>query len=333
MSKKVEILRLQPRQRTEYPHLKSKAELKKIGLMPSPNVKPRAVVIRKGSGYNDYFLYDESLTVPFRKTLADKKAEQKRREELKKLYTCPKCNKYIGVNKSWQFNFYEGICENCWKENNKIFNEEIKNHLQLPAILCNNPTKGIVFDVETTGIKEHDEILQISIADLNGNVLMNTYVKPYFLNEWEDAERVHGITKDMVKDAPYVFELIPKLKGIFSDIEEIVGYNVDFDLGFIKPLGIEIGECKIFDVMKEFAPLYGDWNNRFHSWAWKDLGTCAKYFDCEFKAHDSLEDAKATLFCYNKIKEMMQNGQYAEIVERNDKFVEEFIEEASELFD
>ena len=38
------------------------------------------------------------------------------------------------------------------------------------------PLKGIVIDTETTGLDfEHDEILQVSIVDLDGNLLFNSY--------------------------------------------------------------------------------------------------------------------------------------------------------------
>lgn len=34
-----------------------------------------------------------------------------------------------------------------------------------------------------------------------------------------------------------------------------------------------------------------------------DENKCAEYYGYEFKAHDSLEDAKATLYCYKKMEE------------------------------
>ena len=68
--------------------------------------------------------------------------------------------------------------------------------------------------------------------------------------------------------------------------------------------------------MQEFAVLYGDWNECYQSFAWKSLEVCAAYFGYEWgegKAHNSFEDCKATLFCYQQMKE----PRYREIYDKN----------------
>lgn len=53
----------------------------------------------------------------------------------------------------------------------------------------------VIFDVETTGLDpENDEILQFSAINENGEVLMNTYIKPTHHTEWKDAESVNHIS-------------------------------------------------------------------------------------------------------------------------------------------
>lgn len=64
-----------------------------------------------------------------------------------------------------------------------------------------NKTKTICFDLETTGVNnELDEVLEITILDGNFNILLNTYVKPIFTTSWKNAEAVHHISYDMVKN-------------------------------------------------------------------------------------------------------------------------------------
>ena len=67
--------------------------------------------------------------------------------------------------------------------------------------------------------------------------------------------------------------------------------------------GISLYGFSHYDVMLEFAPIYGEWSSYHESYKWQKLTTCAKYYGYEFKAHDSLEDVKATLFCYKKMIE------------------------------
>lgn len=180
----------------------------------------------------------------------------------------------------------------------------IEKALQLPVIPCNNPSGIVVFDVETTGLDDwQDEILQLSAIDGDGNTLINTYVKPYRNKFWWEAEKIHGISPKMVQNAPEPHELIPKVRGILEDAALLVSYNGEFDMGFLANWGIELFDVPHFDVMREFAPIYGEWNDYFNDYKWQKLKTCAWYYDYEFKAHDSLEDVRATLHCYKKMME------------------------------
>jgi DNA polymerase-3 subunit epsilon len=74
--------------------------------------------------------------------------------------------------------------------------------------------------------------------------------------------------------------------------------------------------------MFDFAEYYGEWNDYFQSFKWQKLSMCAYYFGYEFNAHDSLEDVKATLHCYNKINELKSTGEYQKRVDLNYQYVE-----------
>ena len=50
------------------------------------------------------------------------------------------------------------------------------------------PNKAYIVDTETTGLDNtQDEILQVSIIDLEGSVVYNKYFKPKEHTEWKDA--------------------------------------------------------------------------------------------------------------------------------------------------
>lgn len=55
--------------------------------------------------------------------------------------------------------------------------------------------------------------------------------------------------------------------------------------------------------MLAFAEIYGEWNEYYGNYKWQSLSKCAEYYGYTFKAHDSLEDVKATLYCYKKMAE------------------------------
>ena len=109
----------------------------------------------------------------------------------------------------------------------KIGKERLAQAAQLPAQPYSlSASKTIIFDTETTGLNPgEDEIIQISIIDGLGNVLINELVHPYWKKSWSEAARVNGITPDRVANAPYPHELIPKVKGIFAAADLLVAYN------------------------------------------------------------------------------------------------------------
>ena len=54
--------------------------------------------------------------------------------------------------------------------------------------------------------------------------------------------------------------------------------------------------------MKEFAPIYGEYDEYHEDYRWQKLMTCAEYYKYDWeneKVHDSLSDCRATLHCYN----------------------------------
>lgn len=165
----------------------------------------------------------------------------------------------------------------------------------------------ICFDLETTGLRDKDEILQLSIIDGNFEILFNEYIKPEKLSSWPEAEAVNHISPQLVMDKKPLLYYKEQIEDIFNSAELIVGYNCNlFDFPFLYRSGINVGNnIPSFDVMLEFAEIYGDWNENHGSYKWQKLITCAAYYGYrqEGNFHDSLEDVKATLFCYYKIQE------------------------------
>ena len=164
---------------------------------------------------------------------------------------------------------------------------------------------SIVVDVETTGFEAgKDELLQVSIIDSQGNVLYDSYLKPEVNISWFDAEKINGIIPNMVANAPDIVTEIPKIHEIISSANSIIGYCFDFDYDFLQAYGIKFDYDKIFDVAKEFAIIYGEWDEYHQDYRFKKLVECASYYKYDWsksKAHNSLSDCYATLHCYKSI--------------------------------
>lgn len=159
----------------------------------------------------------------------------------------------------------------------------------------------VCFDTETTGLSSnYDDILQISIVD-NKGFQYDQYLRPVKKSFWPEAEKVHHITPEMVKNKPLPKEKAAEIQKIFDEADIICGFNVAFDIRFVKDcMGITVDPGKTVDVMAVFKTdtKNVDLPNRKLETAvdYYDIG----YADYEDGAHNSLVDTIATLKVFEK---------------------------------
>ncbi|MFQ3675350.1 MAG: single-stranded-DNA-specific exonuclease RecJ [Endomicrobiia bacterium] len=93
----------------------------------------------------------------------------------------------------------------------------------------------VVLDLETTGLSPtKDEICEIAAVKIKNFIPYETFqtlVKPKNLIP-ESATNVHGITNEMVSDAPSIKDVLPKFLDFVKDTP-IVVHNAEFDMMFI----------------------------------------------------------------------------------------------------
>ncbi len=195
------------------------------------------------------------------------------------------------------------------------------------------PEKTIVFDTETTGIDAggKDEIIQLSIVNGLGDVLFSSYIKPEHRRSWPKATEVNGISPAMVKNSPKFEDVYDEIQTIFDEAELVVGYNVEFDLKFIEAADVQLRpKTLVFDVMQEFAPVRGVWDDRHCDWKWCKLTACARNYGIKFQAHDALEDTEATRQCFYKLLEDLDYISIFEKRKENERKAQERIKAQKE---
>ena len=162
----------------------------------------------------------------------------------------------------------------------------------------------IVIDTETTGLNPNeDEIIQFSAVDMQGHELADLVFKPIFHERWDDAEKVNGISPEMVKDCPPLTTRKPVIERILNSADLIVGYNPQFDLDFLASGGIELPDTEILDIKRIFESIKNETAEDGISRKWQSLVECAAYYGYNWngKPHNSLADARATMFCFRKM--------------------------------
>jgi DNA polymerase-3 subunit epsilon len=85
----------------------------------------------------------------------------------------------------------------------------------------------LILDTETTGLG-NAEVIELSLIDTSGTVLLDTLVRPRggLMNPY--AQRVHGISIEMLSDQPTWPEVVPELERIASRAT-LLAWNAQFD--------------------------------------------------------------------------------------------------------
>ncbi|MBR3159982.1 MAG: 3'-5' exonuclease [Atopobiaceae bacterium] len=152
---------------------------------------------------------------------------------------------------------------------------------------------NIVFlDTETTGLdKNKDEILQLTVISLEGEVLYDKLIKPKFAKRWGKAQILHGISPYDVQDAPTMEQEKEAIEAILAEADVIVGWNVRFDLDMLYANGIDvpIAKAKYCDLMPWYYKAY----KRRSGWldiSQKKLENATTYLEIEHKPHNAQSD-------------------------------------------
>ena len=170
--------------------------------------------------------------------------------------------------------------------------------------------KILVFDTETTGFNMYkDELLQITmtLGTLDHQeIALSSYVRPWKLVSWPEAEAINHITYNMVKYAPKTNELKARIVQLFESANFIIGHNVGFDAKFMKSkFGYEIKPWHMIDTLQLFKKLNPDAENH------KLITAVSIYLPDrleEFKAgaHDATTDTVFTGLVFNQMLEKIK---------------------------
>lgn len=243
-------------------HLKTKKQLLELGLRP---VKPVGIIETRKF---DCLLYDPNSP---ESAAPRRKASQKQLDVLAR-------NRENAAKKAAYNQWYRDIG---WIERDRIRAVQwAQNLLQRDD--------WVLLDTETTGLYDA-EIVEVSIANREGNPLLNTLIKPTILIP-KEATAIHGISSDMVADAPGFPEIYPQIRTVLMD-KEVIIYNASFDTRILRRC-CELHKLPLLGLSKRshclmewYAQWYGDWSSYWESYRYLPL----------YGGHRALSDCQAAL--------------------------------------
>ena len=171
----------------------------------------------------------------------------------------------------------------------------------------------LFLDIETTGFStQWDSILEIAAMLVDSKTYMvldefHTYVNPHRTIPYKVIE-LTGINASTVRDAPIEEQALMDFAEwvVIAQPNFIVGHNCkNFDLRFIRERCEKYGLCfntlnaEIIDTLSLARQL--NKQGKIKTANCQQL-TLAQFFGIEYSAHSALEDVKALIQIYQKLK-------------------------------
>lgn len=156
----------------------------------------------------------------------------------------------------------------------------------------------LFLDTETTGLDRTDRLVEIGVVDNAGGVVFQSLINPGMPIP-DEASDIHGITDDMVCDAPRLDAITTALRALLIADGKVVIYNAEFDRRFF-PRGFWSG-ISVSCAMLRYRDEVGRWDK---------LGGAAKRAGhvWDGDAHRAVADALACRSVWNWLERRSRRG-------------------------
>jgi len=187
------------------------------------------------------------------------------------------------------------LCLSCYKK--EIALRRTAGDARRSAAYGMQKERVLFFDLELTGVFERDEILSISMINGRGETVFDSLVRPVRNKRWRRTEKIHGITPEMVKDAPTLAELTPRLAAILDSADRLVAYGTSTDFFHLRRVYATKAERdrlhgKLLDCAAEFSHYVTEHELEQTHRSLSDAMACLS-LDWQGTAHTSLADTDA----------------------------------------
>ncbi|MCI9040992.1 type I-E CRISPR-associated endoribonuclease Cas2e [Dubosiella newyorkensis] len=157
----------------------------------------------------------------------------------------------------------------------------------------------VVLDLETTGLNvEKDEIIEVGALLIKNTEIDNSFTAMIDVGHIpKEISKITGITEEMLKNQGKTKQEVIEDFYEFIHNKTIVGYNIAFDLVFLKKAFKEYDlnfNPKVIDVMSLVKKQMIDVANY-------KLETVARYYSIDYEPHRAFNDCLATYRIYTKL--------------------------------
>ena len=162
----------------------------------------------------------------------------------------------------------------------------------------------LLLDTETTGLNDDAEVIEVALVELQGQVRLNTLVQC----QGEISPQVtalHGINKEMLKDAPAFPQVWHALAHLFAT-HEIIIYNAEYDVRMLrqtaKRYNLVFSEIRTHCLMRHYSAYINEPSWRYPGYRYQRLSAACDYFGIkQGGSHRALPDTLMTLEVLRKL--------------------------------
>ena len=173
--------------------------------------------------------------------------------------------------------------------------------------------KYIILDTETTGVAEHDRVIQLGFMVLGAKDI--EVHNEFFSSEIPisiPAMEVHGITPDMLEGKALCKESASykRLQELNTPENYIIIHNAKFDLDMLEKEGFKV-EMQVIDTLRVAKHIFDQEDAhrlqyfRYKLDLYKEEQEEAKALGIEVKAHDAIGDVLVLKLFLSKLKEAL----------------------------
>lgn len=156
----------------------------------------------------------------------------------------------------------------------------------------------LFLDTETSGLGPEGRVVEITILSPEGQVRFNSLVNPEVPIP-ATASAVHGITNDVVRDAPPWPEIDTQVGALLAG-HMVVTYNADFDRRMIaqtrRAYGLAPRTAAWYCLMQAYALYHGDLHPIHRTYSYQKLAVAMEQMHLpwpDLPAHRAAADVEA----------------------------------------
>lgn len=171
--------------------------------------------------------------------------------------------------------------------------------------------ESVILDTETTGLSAEDEIVEIAVIDLSGEVLLEQRIQPRNparllvrdARSGRCAADIHGIRPEMLDGQPGFPQVYERLTDVLR-LKPVVIYNADYDTRMLAQdcarYGLYLPLFSAHCAMKQFAAWKGIPGRNPGEYRWHKLDDAVLALNVPMNqfdehAHSALGDCRRTL--------------------------------------